>query len=56
MDGNFNVPYYLLGYVVSETDEYDVVWTMPHCVLVMRLIGLAFDVYDGAQPMVISHS
>lgn len=35
------------GYVLLNTTEYVVNWTMPHCVLCLRLIGLAFDVADG---------
>ena len=36
-----------MGYYTTMTDEYVVKWTTPHCVLTLRLIGLAFDVYDG---------
>lgn len=36
------------GYYVTETDTYDIKWTTPHCVLVLRLIGLTFDVADTA--------
>ncbi len=32
------------------TDGYDVDWTTPHCVLVMRMIGLALDYADGDDP------
>jgi lysophospholipid acyltransferase 5 len=28
-------------------DKIDISWTMPHCVLTLRLIGLAIDVFDG---------
>lgn len=31
---------------MTETDLYDIKWTTPHCVLVLRLIGLTFDVCD----------
>lgn len=34
------------GYYMTETDLYDIKWTTPHCVLVLRLIGLTFDVCD----------
>lgn len=37
----------MLGYLKMSTREYIVNWTMPHCVLCLRLIGLAFDVSDG---------
>lgn len=40
------------GYYVTETESYDIIWTMPHCVLTLRLSGLAFDVYDGKMPKV----
>ena len=30
------------------TEGYDVDWTTPHCVLTLRLIGLAYDIMDGA--------
>jgi lysophospholipid acyltransferase 5 len=36
-----------LGYWFTGTETYDIKWSMPHCVLTLRLIGLAFDVYDG---------
>lgn len=28
-----------LGYVYAATDDYDINWTLPQCVLVLRLIG-----------------
>lgn len=34
---------------MTSTDVYDIKWTMPHCVLTLRLIGVAIDMYDGAQ-------
>lgn len=46
----FNMSYLLLGYYFTETETYDIKWTMPHCVLTLRLIGLAFDVSDGQRP------
>jgi lysophospholipid acyltransferase 5 len=39
-----------LGYYFTSTDNYDICWTMPHCILALRLIGIAFDVADGAKP------
>lgn len=33
-------------------DSYTIKWTTPHCVLTLRLIGLAFDVYDGRKKQV----
>lgn len=46
----FNFTYLLVGYFHSSTDSYDITWTMPYCILVLRLIGVGFDVYDGARP------
>uniref|UniRef100_T1J0V7 Lysophospholipid acyltransferase 5 n=1 Tax=Strigamia maritima TaxID=126957 RepID=T1J0V7_STRMM len=39
--------YLLVGYYYTGTENYDITWSMPHCVLTLRLIGLTFDVYDG---------
>ncbi len=36
----------LYGYVRINTTEYVINWTMPFCVLVLRVIGLAFDLSD----------
>ena len=38
-----------VGYVYTETEGYDICWTMPHCVLSLKLIGLTFDCYDGER-------
>lgn len=43
----FNMTYLLLGYSWTESEEYDITWTMPHCVLTLKLIALAFDLWDG---------
>jgi len=43
----FNFGYLLVGYYYTESEGYDICWTMPHCVLCLRLIGLSFDCYDG---------
>jgi len=45
----FNMGYLLTGYYLTETTGYDITWTMPCCVLCLRMIGLAVDVYDGTQ-------
>nr|ACO15408.1 Transmembrane protein nessy [Caligus clemensi] len=42
--------YLVVGYILTETDTYDICWTMPHCVLTLRLIAIAFDVWDGTKP------
>lgn len=41
--------YLLVGYYKTATETYDITWTMPHCVLTLRLIGLAFDIADGQR-------
>lgn len=46
----FHMAYLLVGYVLNSGDTYSICWTMPHCVLVLRLIALAFDVSDGQRP------
>jgi len=45
----FNFGYLLVGYFFTESEGYDICWTMPHCVLTLRLIGLTFDCYDGER-------
>lgn len=46
----FNALYLLIGYYYVSTEGYDVDWTLPQCVLCLRLIGLAYDVFDGGKP------
>lgn len=46
----FNMGYLLYGYYTTSTEDYDIKWTMPHCVLTLRLIGLAFNILDGQRP------
>ncbi|XP_066594528.1 lysophospholipid acyltransferase 5 [Prorops nasuta] len=43
----FNMIYLLYGYYTTSTKNYDITWTMPQCVLTLRLIGLAFNLMDG---------
>lgn len=45
----FNLSYLLIGYVQTESEEYDITWTMPHCVLTLKLIALSFDLWDGQK-------
>jgi len=45
----FQMGYYIVGCLFSQTKEYDVNWLTPQCVLALRMIGLAFDVYDGQR-------
>jgi hypothetical protein len=40
----------LTGASLNATDNYDIDWTVPVCILVLRLTGLAFDIQDGALP------
>lgn len=55
---NFNIAYLTAfisthcnnsGYYRTGTDTYDIKWSMPHCVLTLRLIGLSLDFYDGRK-------
>lgn len=46
---SFHMGYLLIGYYFTTSDTYDIKWTMPHCVLVLRLIGLAFDICDSRE-------
>ncbi|XP_063596631.1 lysophospholipid acyltransferase 5-like [Penaeus indicus] len=45
----FQMTYLLMGYYFTGTDTYDIKWSMPHCVLTLRLIALTYDVYDGTK-------
>lgn len=45
----YHLGYLLIGYYFTTSDTYDIKWTMPHCVLVLRLIGLAFDISDSRE-------
>lgn len=46
----FHMAYLLTGYYFTESNEYDILWTTPHCVLTLRMIGFAFDIADGRKP------
>ena len=48
MSNNFT-NYKSAGYAYTETEGYDICWTMPGCVMCLRLIGFAFDRYDGLK-------
>lgn len=39
----------VLGYYKTSTENYDICWTMCHCVMVLHLIGLTFDVSDSVK-------
>lgn len=43
----FQFGYLLWGYSATESEEYDICWTMTGCIMCLRLIGLAYDRYDG---------
>ncbi|KAL7726711.1 hypothetical protein ACLKA6_012788 [Drosophila palustris] len=43
----FHMGYLLLGYYFTISNEYDILWIMPHCILTLRMIGLGFDIADG---------
>lgn len=45
----FNMTYLLVGYIVTESEDYDITWTMPQCVLTLKLIALSFDTWDGLK-------
>ncbi|XP_078373059.1 lysophospholipid acyltransferase 5-like isoform X2 [Oculina patagonica] len=52
---SLNVGYLLTGYVLkSYSQDYSVSWTTAHCVLCLRLTGLAWDYYDGHQDQKLS--
>lgn len=43
----FNVVYLTVGYYFNCNGDYDLTWTMPQCVLCLRMIGFGLDYYDG---------
>jgi len=45
----FQLVYMVIGYVIVRSETYDISWTMPHCVMTLRLIGVAMDVFDGKK-------
>lgn len=45
----FHMGYLLLGYWITDSNTYDMTWTMPQCVLCLRLIGLSQDIWDGTK-------
>ncbi|CAM4434011.1 lysophospholipid acyltransferase 5 isoform X2 [Lepidochelys kempii] len=47
----FQITYLMAGYYFTATEHYDIKWTMPHCVLTLKLIGLAIDYYDGGKDL-----
>lgn len=45
----FHSQFSTLGYYKTSTENYDICWTMCHCVMVLHLIGLTFDVSDSIK-------
>ncbi|KAK0061464.1 lysophospholipid acyltransferase 5 [Biomphalaria pfeifferi] len=46
----FNTCYLVVGYFTQISQhEFGISWTMPHCVLTLRLSAVAFDYYDGKK-------
>jgi lysophospholipid acyltransferase 5 len=44
----FTLIYLLIGcYSIQIGSNYSIKWTLPHCVLTLRLIAISFDIYDG---------
>src|SRR5699024_6897470 len=44
----FTLAHLLYGYRLTQVDwRYSITWTIPQCVLTLRLIALSFDLYDG---------
>ena len=49
---NFTVPliYLIYGcYVTQIGSKYTITWTLPQCVLTLKLIAISFDIYDGIE-------
>lgn len=46
----FQLVYLSAGYIANSSTDYVINWTMPHCVLCLRLIAVSMDVYDGTLP------
>lgn len=46
--------YLSYGYYITQTGlEYSFTWTIPQCVMTLRLIALSFDIYDGKRNEII---
>ena len=45
----FQLGYLIGAYTVFASDGYDINWTTPQCMLCLKLIGLAWDCYDGQE-------
>ncbi|XP_071500866.1 lysophospholipid acyltransferase 5-like [Diadema antillarum] len=47
----FNMGYLVGSYIVFASDNYDMNWTTPQCILTLRMISVAYDLYDGHRPL-----
>nr|XP_054768782.1 lysophospholipid acyltransferase 5-like [Lytechinus pictus] len=45
----YNMIYFLIGTVSVSDGTHDVLWDTPHCIMVLKVIGVAFDLYDGQK-------
>lgn len=45
----FNMIYLIAGYIYTESENYDITWTMPQCVSTLKLIALSYDIWDGMK-------
>uniref|UniRef100_A0A915JXS8 Lysophospholipid acyltransferase 5 n=1 Tax=Romanomermis culicivorax TaxID=13658 RepID=A0A915JXS8_ROMCU len=45
----FLMSYLLLGYYYTAQGDYDLSWSLPQCILTLKLIGLVWDVFDGRR-------
>ncbi|KAJ6222086.1 hypothetical protein RDWZM_000631 [Blomia tropicalis] len=44
----FTFTYLMTGYWLNQVEwNYSITWTMPQCVLTLRLIAISFDIFDG---------
>ncbi|XP_030843010.1 lysophospholipid acyltransferase 5 [Strongylocentrotus purpuratus] len=45
----WNMIYFLIGTVSISDGTHDVLWDTPHCIMVLKVIGVALDLYDGQK-------
>ncbi|XP_071500100.1 lysophospholipid acyltransferase 5-like [Diadema antillarum] len=46
----YNMGYLMICYLNKKEDFHALSWDTPQCVLCLKVIGMAFDVYDGHKP------
>lgn len=39
----------MYGYLYTQGTDYNFEWTIPECILTLRLTAIVIDVYDGHQ-------